>query len=74
MEAVPPQRAPLKRPLPSRRYSRPLRLTVPPGREQRTEKEVTRVGVRERRRRRKKKEKKGKRKKKENIKNELSIF
>jgi hypothetical protein len=26
MEAVPPQRAPLKRPLPSRRYSRPLHV------------------------------------------------
>jgi hypothetical protein len=63
MEAVPPQRAPLKRPLPSRRYSRPLRLTVPPGREQRTEKEVTRVGVGERKRRKKKKREREKRKK-----------
>jgi hypothetical protein len=63
MEAVPPQRAPLKRPLPSRRYSRPLRLTVPPGREQRTEKEVTRVGVEERKRRKKKKREREKRKK-----------
>jgi hypothetical protein len=62
MEAVPPQRAPLKRPLPSRRY-RPLRLTVPPGREQRTEKEVTRVGVGERKRRKKKKREREKRKK-----------
>jgi hypothetical protein len=75
MKAIPPQRALLERPLPSRRYNRPLQVEAHCAAS--TNRKRSRLcGCRGKKKEKKEKEKKERKKegREENRKNELSIF